>query len=168
MEGQTSQLQQELRELRAEVAGLRAELTLVRTAVFGEGETDQRFSVIPSAGPSSSTGQTATGDGQPWAEREVLAAKVGRFLRAALTGGHRGESGHKEILAGSRFWIVVRGYSGELYSPVRVFGRRALAERLVKKGGLVGDSVFVGLPSKREVQRAIEAGRFEWSGSVEA
>lgn len=170
MEGQITQLKQEVRELKAEVNKLRAELASVHRAVFGESDSEIGFSVVGSTADSAAAGyppSSSTVEGQSWSEREAAAAKIGRFLRAAVNEGYRGDSGRKEILACSNFWIVVRDYSGTVYSPVKVFGRWAGAERLVKRGNQVGDSVFVGLPSKREINKALEAGRFEWDGTVE-
>lgn len=168
MEGQINLLRQEVRELFEEVHKLRAELQPVQRAVFGESGSEVEFCVVDSEGaPSASAGPKPAVEKQTWAEREAAAAKIGRFLRAAVNDGYRGDSGRKEILAGSRFWVVVRDISGKVYNPVKVFSRWSAAEKLVKRGSSAGDSVFVGLPTKREMDRALEAGRFEWGGVVE-
>ena len=103
-----------------------------------------------------------------WEERLTIASEIGRFLARAAGEGHRGSSGRERIPLASRYWVVVRGFSGVTFDPARVFSKWSLAKSFVKQGSECGDSVFVGLPSQREVERALSAGGFRWGGKVEA
>ena len=50
---------------------------------------------------------------------------------------------------------------------MRVFSRWGGAKDLVKRGSEVGDSVFVGLPSQREIEAVIAASGLRWDGKIE-
>lgn len=100
--------------------------------------------------------------------RRAAARQVGLFLRRALDGLPRGESGRSRIQQASKYWIVVKDFNSAIYDPVRVFSKWGLAKDLVKRGSECGDSVFVGLPALEDVRTALEAGRFSWQGLVEA
>lgn len=97
----------------------------------------------------------------------ILLAKRSLYLRQSVAGEHRGESGRERLPTGSRYWVVVRSYSGEVYDPVRVYSHWVGgAKGVTKRGEYLGQSVFVGLPSLGDVGRVIEAGRFNWDGST--
>lgn len=176
----------EIRALRAEVAELREELsrlrlevsTLQRALLERDSDSEQSFSVVtapheatraPASGYS-----TAAGSGGPtasaslvWSERLLIAADIGKYLERADRGDHRGESGRSRIPAGSRFWIVIRDFEGKRFNPVRVFSRWSGAQAIVKRGSEVGQSLFVGLPSRKEVHFALLSGGFRWEGVIE-
>ncbi|CAL1144211.1 unnamed protein product [Cladocopium goreaui] len=132
-----------------------------------ETESTSSFSVITSGEPEQAPIPEARIPGLTWVEREEIATEVGRFLRRSLSGVHRGSSGRDALPLASRFWIVVRDFQGTVYDPVRVFCKWSSARALVKRGASAGDSVFVGLPSQREVDRAVRAGGFAWAGKIE-
>lgn len=67
--------------------------------------------------------------------REAAAQSVGRFLKRALTGQPRGESGRDKIPQASRYWIVVRGFDRQVFDPVRVFGKWQPAKELPNRPG---------------------------------
>ena len=103
---------------------------------------------------------TSTPAVQTWEQREVIAAEVGRWLRASLGGHHRGNSGRDRILLSSRLYIVIRDFSGVVTTdPVRIYSRFAEVREICFRGHW-GDSVFVGLPSQREVGVCLRAGGF--------
>ena len=189
-----SELKEELARLRLDFSKLER---LVRERDSGESEGSfSVVSSVPLAGPSGPAATSAAAAGQQvpaqtservgyvweervtysvprgptisWEERLEIAAEVGRFLSRAAGGDHRGSSGRERIPFASRLWVVVRSISGVTFDPVRVFGKWSLAKNLVKIGSEVGDSVFVGLPSQREVERALSAGGFRWEGLIEA
>eukprot|EP00438_Fugacium_kawagutii_P024695 Skav235535 [mRNA] locus=scaffold3067:98175:109526:+ [translate_table: standard] len=100
-----------------------------------------------------SPAEASAGPGLSWAEREAISADIGRYLRRALNGEHRGSSGRARLPQGSRYYIVCRTVSGAVHTnPVLILTQFSEVERLCDQGrGDWGDSVFVGLPSKREV-----------------
>lgn len=166
----------EIAELRELVARLRLDLTVLQRAVLERGsDSDQSFSVVHSSAAgdraASYPSGTATASEPPsapgWEDRLSIAKEVGKFLERANRGDHRGESGRSRLPLASRFWIVVRGFDGEVYNPVRAFSRWSGAKPLVKRGSEVGESVFVGLPSEREVKAALLGGGFRWEGRIE-
>ena len=112
--------------------------------------------------PSSSTHLT-------WVQREEICDQIGRFLARSISGQHRGTSGRERINLPSRLWVIVRDYSGQIYTPVKVVRNWASAKLLVKPNNHeCGDSVFVGLPSEREARRVVHAADLQWPAAVEA
>ena len=91
----------------------------------------------------------------------MICKRVGEFLRRALDGGHRGVSGRDSLELASRHWVVIRDFQGRVHSPPLVFRASLTAKALVKRGQDVGDSVFIGLPSKGDIKVALQAGGFE-------
>lgn len=91
-------------------------------------------------------------------EREAAAKAVGCFLRRALEGQRRGESGRDRIPQSSRYWLVIRGIDNQVFSPIRVFSKWASAKPLVKRGADCGESAFVGLPAMEDIKLAVAAG----------
>ena len=80
-------------------------------------------------------------------ERWQVCAGIGAFFARALAGGHRGSSGrHRNPLA-SRFYLVAKDCRGNTFNPPLLFPTFGAAERVVKVNGILGDSVFCGVPS---------------------
>ena len=117
-----------------------------------------------------SDGSCAASPGAPAsAFRTALAQQVGRFLRACLEGGHRKSSGRDLLDLQSRYYIVVREYSGVVHDPPRIFTAFGKVKPLCFRGSDKGDSVFVGLPSQAEVRVALgAAGLLCPAGSLDA
>ena len=92
-------------------------------------------------------------------ERRQVCASIGAFFVRALAGGHRGSSGrHRNPLA-SRFYLVAKDCRGNTFNPPLLFPTFGAAERVVKVNGILGDSVFCGVPSLWEARLvASEAG----------
>ena len=92
-------------------------------------------------------------------ERWQVCASIGAFFVRALAGGHRGSSGrHRNPLA-SRFYLVAKDCRGNTFNPPLLFPTFGAAERVVKVNGILGDSVFCGVPSLWEARLvASEAG----------
>ena len=80
-------------------------------------------------------------------DRDSILQSIGVWLRETLAGRRRGVSGRDQLKESSRYYLVLRAYSGEEFNPVRIFDNFTDASRGVKVRGRVGDSVFVGLPS---------------------
>ena len=96
-----------------------------------------------------------------WTEREEVAQSVGLWLRRALEGGHRGNSGRHRIPESSNLYIVCRDFEGRVFEePAKVLTSFSEVKKLCCRRGEWGSSVFVGLPSAREVEIALGAGRF--------
>ena len=103
---------------------------------------------------------------QSWEERERIAAGVGHFLRRAIEGGHRGNSGRDQIKQSSRLYLICRDSSGTIFTnPVKIVQSFREVTEACSRAGSWGDSVFVGLPSKREVKVCLSAAGFSWPES---
>ena len=102
-----------------------------------------------------------------WAQREALCERIGGFLRRALSGDHRGSSGRDLNPLASRLWLVAKDINGQIFDPPRVFRSWSGAKALVKRGSEVGDSVFVGLPSEREVTWVVQAAELRLPANFE-
>ena len=102
-------------------------------------------------------------------ERVSVAREVGRFLRRAYRGEHRGASGRDKVSLASRYYIVLAPYSGELYNTARVYSKFAPVKALCKRGPDAGRSVFIGLPTLWETSLALQEAGFDWpEGGVDA
>ena len=147
-------------------------------------QSEDSYSVVtevgrPRAEPSTSLPRsTASGAGTTatstktcsltWKQREDIADQVGRWLGRAVAGQARGLSGREKNPLGSRIWIVVRDYAGQIYDPVRAFKTWTPCKDLVRPGGVdPADSIFCGFPSEREAKRAVEIGGFIWPSVIE-
>lgn len=177
---------EDLSELRGELIALAGAVDALTSRVESlERDRDQgevrssTYSLVSPAASQAAGVSTASGSGgysqsviqpqvkasaapavQTWEQRESIAADVGRWLRASLEGEHRGNSGRDRILLSSRLYIVIRDHSGLVTTdPVRIFSRFSEVRALCFRGHW-GDSVFVGLPSQREVAVCLRAGGF--------
>eukprot|EP00435_Cladocopium_sp_Y103_P052193 s1798_g16.t1 len=109
-------------------------------------------SVPVTAAPSSSL--PGAPSALTWLQREEICDQIGKFLARSIAGEHRGSSGREKINLPSRLWIVVRDFSGQIYSPVKVVRTWTSCKVLCKPNNHeCGDSVFVGVPSEREAKR---------------
>ncbi len=111
------------------------------------------------------TGGSASGAGasteQSLSEVQIICGEIGRFLHRALAGSHRGNSGRNKLRAGSTVYLVVRDWSGAVTTePCRVIHRFSEVRNLCSRNGQWGDSIFVGLPSLREVEWVCAAAEF--------
>ena len=117
----------------------------------------------PPLPPSSMSSQQAI----TWARREEIADSIGRFFHRCIAGEHRGQSGRDLNPLPSRVWVVVRDYSGQIYTPVRAFRTWGSCKLLCKHYEDTGDSVFCGFPSEREARRAIATAELQWPDHLE-
>ena len=122
----------------------------------------------PQRGSSSAVHQTTPSGGpivspaQSWSEREEIARQVGTFLRRAILGEIRGPSGRDRIKQASKIYIVCKDRRGQVFThPVKLFTRWTDVKAIcADSSGDFGDSVFVGLPSQREVKAALAGAGF--------
>ena len=56
-------------------------------------------------------------------ERAAACREIGRWLRRATDGQHRGACGRDRLPQGSRYWVITRDFHGNLCSPVWVVRR---------------------------------------------
>ena len=95
------------------------------------------------------------------AECQIICGEIGRFLHRALAGSHRGNSGRNKLRAGSTVYLVVRDWAGVVTTePCRLVYRFSEVRNLCSRNGQWGDSIFVGLPSRREVEWVCAAAEF--------
>lgn len=104
-----------------------------------------------------------------WSYREAVAREIGEFLRRSLSGRNRGNSGREKLNPlQSRIYLVLRDHQGTVTErPVRVFSRFSAVKALCFHAGSPGDSIFIGLPSQREAEIAVEAAGCTWPSSVQ-
>lgn len=182
------------RVLRCQVAELRDELRRLQLRVdrqedqlselSREVEDSRNLSSSALEGAPSSVASVASGSysvvtpvpapptsGIPpsWSYREAVAREIGEFLRRSLSGHNRGNSGREKLNPlQSRIYLVLRDYQGTITErPVRVFTRFSAVKSLCFHSGSPGDSIFIGLPSQREAQIAVEAAGCTWPSSVQ-
>lgn len=112
---------------------------------------------VPAVAASSTSAEPVV-DSLLSAERREVAEDIGRWLRRRLDGYRTGESGRSRIKLQSRVYVVVRGHSGQLFDPGKVFSTVSAFQHLVKAEDQTtsDESVFVGLPSIREAKIAVE------------
>ena len=102
-----------------------------------------------------------------WAAREEIARGVGAWIRRALDGDHRQNSGRDRLHLASRIYIVAKDYAGNTFDPVLVFSRLSQVREICQRGGDWADSVFVGLPSQREGQVASASAGLGWPARIQ-
>ena len=185
MQTQLDSLRIEVSSLRAELADLRAQLADLRQVVVGPEQAaavslsprvaESEFSLVsevhpppgndcledlrPLSIPASPAGYPAdppSGE-LDWPTRERICRQIGLFVEGALRGEITGTSGRERLPYRSRFYLVVRDFGGQQFDPPRVFSRWTVAQRLVERASGFGRSVFVGLPSKREVSVVVDS-----------
>lgn len=99
-----------------------------------------------------------------WEQRCNIARSIGEWIARCLAGHHRGSSGRDRNPVASRYWIVARDFAGIIYDPPLIFRSFAGAKALCKRGPAAGDSVFVGVPTEKEVEVVVRSAGLTWSG----
>ena len=117
--------------------------------------------------PSSGARGTTTGVSLSWSEREAICEEIGLFIARCLAGEHRGSSGRDRNPLQSKYWLVARGFGGEVFHPVRVFRAWGSCKPLVKSKSDCGDSVFIGVPTGREARAVCAAAGLEFPSVIE-
>lgn len=172
--GELAALREQVRALTRQVVAL-ADRVAVLEGGRSAGYPDETgsFTLVTQEEPSVGGGVTSGGSVvvedradpsnqvQSWTEREAVSGDVGRFLARAVAGDHRGSSGRDRIRQSSKFYIVCKTYSGEVHTnPVRIFTKFSDVKACCSRNGDWGPSVFVGLPSQREVSVCLAAAGF--------
>ena len=71
--------------------------------------------------------------------RRLLAEEIGRFLRRAVNGEHRGTSGRDRLKLQNRLYIVLSDFEGN---------RLSIIKGICKRGADCGSSIFVGFATR--------------------
>ena len=116
----------------------------------------------PPAAPTASASASSQETGE---QRAAACREIGLFLRRAVNVLHRGASGRDRLSQQSRLWLVVRDFEGTRRDPVVVCHKFSQCAQLCKRGSECGDSVFVGLPARRDVIAVCAAGDFQLPAS---
>ena len=179
MEHRLAALENEVSFLRQEVVRLSGELVLLRRSSADQSEHQSSAASVldsPLRAPGSSSGYTLLTEQvsnssqlgstgvvpQPWSERESICRQIGTWLARAIGGDHRGASGRDRLRLSSRVWIVARDFEGQDCNPVVVCNTFHACRHLVKRGQDCGESLFLGLPSKREAQLVVACAGLDW------
>ena len=144
-----------LTALEAELAGLRITVRGLETRV----EELEGFEIVESAAPAAytETGSTtlpaSTGNRvrvPEGTERSRILDRIGTWLLHSTQGVIEGSSGRELLPGPSRYYIITKDFYGG--SRPQVVSPWAEAERVVKRGGQLGKSVFVGVPRWGDVE----------------
>ncbi len=179
MEQRVADLEREVTFLRQEIVRLTGELVLLsRNSADHSDRQSSVASVLdsPLRPPGSSTAYSLVSepaansnrspgtvpDPQSWPDRERICEQIGVWLARGLVGDHRGASGRDRLHLSSRVWIVARDFVGQDYNPIVVCNSFHACKILVKRGESCGESLFIGLPSKREAKIVASVAGLEW------
>lgn len=163
-------LEVQLRDLQAAPRAATAAPVTVNYSFLGSPSTASGSvadSVVPGADARQSPVPVSQGAAQYSEEfRSRVAAEAGLFVRRALDGLHRGESGRDRVKLQSRIYLVFRDFRGTVYNPVKVCNTFGEVKHLVKPDGHAGDSVFLGLPSLWEARLCAREAGVTWPSDV--
>lgn len=163
-------LRRDLQQLTSRVERLAAQ---VESSDFELVEASSAAGVAAVPTPGGSQGSLARGSVPQAAsaadaadpDRTKIAIETGLFLKRCLAGEPRGISGQGRIKLQKRIYIVVRNFSGEVFtSPVKIFNSWAETKAQVADpaSGEFGDSIWVGLASQWEAKVAVRQAGFDW------
>ena len=189
-----SRLREELRELREEVRRLTArvdrqsDLIAELSSKVEEKEEESfkssrdSFPFLPEArgaesesrgsyslvGVSQAPQSVPEGAGPSWSFRVEVAKGIGAFLKQAVQGNFRGNSGRRRLDLASHFYIVCKDKSGRIHTdPVLAVSRFSKVKELCFTKGACGDTVFVGVPTIEEGKIAVAEAGFLWPSQLQ-
>ena len=158
-------LEREVAALRVQLARLElrvSELEAEKGSTAGEGfefldteASESRFSVVSK--PIALNRQEDS--------RRAVLEEIGRWIRSVLDGKRWGLSGREKLREGTSVYLIVRDFVGHFHNPPIICKTWGEASRLVKPRGVVGDSVFVGLPTTVDCDIVCGAAGLEVSSS---
>ena len=163
-------LQIELAELRNRVARLELRVQELEgtSAASVPGTPVASRAAVRSSTPGSSSVTSQVGAPQEveqsWSFRKEVSREIGSFIRRALAGDHRGESGRNKITLGSRLYLIFRDKDSVVsLRPVRVeTSFKKVREDCFFAGRPAAEAVFVGIPSQREARIVVEVAGGTW------
>ena len=152
----------EFERVLVELASLQLKVQELQSRLDSGEDFEVVSSVAPSAAdpPSSTSTPTTTAvaavtDLSP--ERVAVAEQIGQWIRRGLNQQNRGLSGREKVDLASKLYVVVRDINGTVFDPPKVFSSWSGAKALVSVDKQLGDSIFVGFPSKAEARLAVSA-----------
>lgn len=159
----------ELRQLIAAVASLTDELAALRLRVQAlEDAEDSAFAVVDPPTVTSQRSSTISGSSQPLPAFRVEAAEsIGQWLRRSLDGLARGLSGRERIPQANKYYLIARDFENQVYNPPLVLDSWAATKELCQRRGQLGDSIFVGLPTRSEVRIVAQSAGLEIPAAFE-
>lgn len=83
-------------------------------------------------------------------EREEACLGIGAWVRQSLAGAAHGLSGRERVSQQSRYYLVFKNFDQQVFNPPLFFESWAPCAEVVKRRGQLGNSIFIGLPTKRE------------------
>ena len=155
-DARVDQLAEDLASLSLEVQRLRQRVAELEGQLPGNSaRSSSDFSLVEPQSVAPETNRVA--GYSVGTEREQIARDIGRWLRRALDGRPRGPSGRDRIQLSSRYYVVCRDIHGAVHNPPLLFSSWRLAKENCFRQGEPGDAIFVGLPSKTEIEIALRA-----------
>lgn len=149
-------------ELQSHLAALQARVTALEgSAGYISGapqETD--FEVVTGGrGDQTPTSTAAASTGADLPPHRVSVAQgIGAWIRRALRGEQRGNSGRDLVNLASRIYVGAQDSQNNQFNPPRVFNCfREVKSLCSNSSGDFGNSIFVGFPSKTEARIAVVA-----------
>lgn len=126
-------------------------------------ESAENFEVVdqpPSHPTAKSASRPAAGGSSSRAavdpDRLQKLRNISSWLDLTLKGEHRGGSGRDALAGPSRYYLIVRDFSGADFSPAKVVSPWSRAVQYIKRGDQFGASVFIGLPRWEDAEKVAE------------
>lgn len=155
--------------LEEEIAALREQVEQLSIRVADlETDRSEGFELVepepPSATPENNPASSATPPAPSSVSdnRTAVLKVIGNWLVHALAGRIVGRSGRERLAESSRVYLILQDSRGFPFNPARVSSSWKEAQKIVKPGGQLGSSVFVGLPSLADAQIVCEETGVEW------
>ncbi len=90
-------------------------------------------------------------------DRHKVLDHIGGWIKQTLKGQRRGLSGRERLSEGNSVYLVFRDHSGRVLEPAGLYLKFSHVVPIVKPKGDVGDSVFIGLPSREDARIVCQA-----------
>lgn len=126
----------------------------------GAASSEQSWSVVGEPSFSPPTGPV---DKEDHPGRVALAKGIGQFFKRCVNGEARGSSGRDLLNLPNRLYVVLAGFSGEVFDQPKIFKDFSRVTAICKKGYSFGDSIFVGFATRWEAKAALEEAGLAWS-----
>ena len=148
-------LQLDTGDLRSDLRSVQERLSALESRTPGASASPARE--VSSAARSSQASSAPVAGYHVGPEREAAARDIGRWLAKSVDGVARGLSGRERIPQQTRYYLAVRDFHRNLYDPPLFLSNWPDCKERVQCRGQVGDSIFIGLPTKRKCYLAVLA-----------
>lgn len=157
MSSELQELRGELRALRLVVEGALSRCSVLEERINSLEEGEAWVAVDSGPAGSTSGGEVDKNDTEG---RRRLAQELGRFLRRAVSGGFRGDSGRQRLGLANRGYLIIADFQGKvLPAPIYTDSFQEV-RNICKEGANLGDSIFLGFATKWEAKVACVEGGF--------